>query len=712
MSSPDTSDADLVDRLPASDPPRLAETGRELSLAVLVWIAIGAVLLPVLLFAAAGFVRWVASERAQEVERVQQHATTLARAVDSALQGYLNVTEVLAGTRHLRVGDLATFDDIARDAAAKAGGDFGLIDRTFRQLINTRAERGAALPRVGQIDSTKLVFDTGKGLVSGLYVGAVSQKFSFAVRVPVWVDGEVRYVLNYVPEKDAIFDVVEQTVRPAGWYGAVIDGNGRIIARSERDSDYMGKSAAADFLAQLTGTSGLVESKDLEGRLSTTAYHATTLGDWRVIVWAPKALLQEPVNQAQSMVLSLILVTLLLSVTAAWVVGRTITAPTVRLVREAQALGSGLSVEFRPAVMREANIIGRALKEAADEIAVREARLRDSEARFRNMADHAPVMIWVTDPQGSASYLSASWYEFTGRPAQSGLGRGWLEPVHPEDRERTLSTLLQASDERLPVSVEYRMRRADGQWRWVIDSAQPRMGRNRRFLGYIGSVVDITERRQREEQINLLMREVNHRSKNMLGLVLAVARQTLATNPVDFVARFTERIQAMSASQDLLVNNDWQGVDIGELLTVQLAHFADLMGKRISLDGPPLRLLPAAAQSLGMALHELSTNAGKYGALSSDSGRVDVHWNVQPGQDPMFVLDWHESGGPPVVPPERRGFGSTVVGPMVRLGTGGTVELDYDEAGVRWTLTCPADAVIDQAVLAELSSKGFDQAAQ
>jgi two-component sensor histidine kinase len=151
----------------------------------------------------------------------------------------------------------------------------------------------------------------------------------------------------------------------------------------------------------------------------------------------------------------------------------------------------------------------------------------------------------------------------------------------------------------------------------------------------VGTVQDITERKRREEERreseqreHLLMREANHRAKNMPSLVQAIARQTAAREPEDFVERFTERIQALAATQDLLVRNKWQGVDVGDFVRAQLAHFADLVGPRIVVHGPNLRLNAAAAQATGLALHELATNAGKYGALSTDSDRVDFSWEL------------------------------------------------------------------------------------
>jgi two-component sensor histidine kinase len=181
------------------------------------------------------------------------------------------------------------------------------------------------------------------------------------------------------------------------------------------------------------------------------------------------------------------------------------------------------------------------------------------------------------------------------------------------------------------------------------------------------------------------MREVNHRAKNMLSVVDAIAHQTATRNPEDFVERFTERIQALSANQDLLVRNEWQGVDVEDLVRAQLAHFADLIGLRIILQVAKLHLKPASAQAIGLALHELATNAGKYGALSTDRGQVNISWGIE---NDAFTMSWIERGGPLVSPPERRGFGTTVMEAMTERSVNGTVDLDYSPSGVTWRLTC------------------------
>jgi two-component sensor histidine kinase len=166
----------------------------------------------------------------------------------------------------------------------------------------------------------------------------------------------------------------------------------------------------------------------------------------------------------------------------------------------------------------------------------------------------------------------------------------------------------------------------------------------------------------------------------------AIAHQTAAKNPEDFIERFSDRMKALSANQDLLVRGEEKGVEIKSLIHAQLAHFANLIGSRISVKGPGLRVTANAAQAVGLALHELATNTGKYGALSTDTGRVEIRWETD-GE--TFTMGWTEHEGPPVSAPQRRGFGTIVIEAMAERSVSGKVDLDYAPSGLTWRLTCP-----------------------
>src|SRR5262249_15554279 len=211
--------------------------------------------------------------------------------------------------------------------------------------------------------------------------------------------------------------------------------------------------------------------------------------------------------------------------------------------------------------------------------------------------------------------------------------------------------IIVSSTEPEARSAELKIRTKDGRerlWSFVCSPLATQSGARRLFICV---AQDVTEQKAHIEQVHLLMPEVSHRARNMLCLAQSIARQTAARDPEDFIERFTERIQALAANQDLLVRNEWQGIDVEDLVRAQLAHFADLLGSRITAHGPTVRLNAAAAQAIGLALHELSTNASKYGALSVDAGRVAVCWGVD---GDVFSMSWTDDDRPPVSPTKRR----------------------------------------------------------
>jgi PAS domain S-box-containing protein len=318
-----------------------------------------------------------------------------------------------------------------------------------------------------------------------------------------------------------------------------------------------------------------------------------------------------------------------------------------------------------------------------------EEELRKSEERFRSSVLLSPLPTLLYDDREQILALSQSWLEGSSYSAEE-LRRieDWTARAYGERSgdvleyiRRIISTKPQAQ------LAEMTIRTKDGRqrlWAFVCSALGTQSDGRRLFLCV---AQDVTDRKAYEDQILFLMHEVNHRAKNMLSLVQAVARQTAAREPEDFIGRFNERIQALAASQDLLVRNEGHGVDVEDLARAQLAHFADLVGSRIATRGPKLHLNAAAAQAIGLALHELSTNAGKYGALSTEMGRVDISW----GRDnDIFTMSWIEREGPPVSAPKRHGFGTTVVERMAKKSVEAVVELDYAPSGLSWRLTCPA----------------------
>jgi two-component sensor histidine kinase/PAS domain-containing protein len=274
------------------------------------------------------------------------------------------------------------------------------------------------------------------------------------------------------------------------------------------------------------------------------------------------------------------------------------------------------------------------------------------------------------------------------------------EALNPADLERSDGALTSATNPARDgdYEVEYRVIGIkDGVERWVLAQGRA-FFEDGQAVRMVGTARDVTERKQREAHVRFLMREIAHRSKNLLAVIQAMARQTAVTagSAHDFEQIFSARLQALAASHDILMDEDWHGASIEELVRTQVGHYADLIGSRIDLAGPEMMLKPEAAQNLGLALHELSTNAAKYGGLSNEGGHVQIRWSLADGR---FKISWQEVGGPAVSAPAREGFGHKVVTRIVTLALEGKVDLRFEPSGLVWGLDIP-----DKYVLARGSS--------
>ncbi|MCK0167482.1 PAS domain S-box protein [Jannaschia sp. S6380] len=322
------------------------------------------------------------------------------------------------------------------------------------------------------------------------------------------------------------------------------------------------------------------------------------------------------------------------------------------------------------------------------------ARLAESEARLRMLIETSPVGIVIGKLDGlmgdaNPAFLRMTGYDGDGfRPG--GLRRDDFvvdEMNYPRERvERELAKTGRAGP------FERRVRRADGTEFPMLMHMTQRPGHDEVYA----FVTDLTDQHEAARKGDVLMREVNHRAKNMLAVIQSLARQTARdTTPEAFFAAFSARLSGLAASQDLLIAGNWDAVGLRDLVDLQMAFARGSREERVAVDGAPLSITPAAAQSIGMALHELATNALKYGALSDEAGMVDIDWGVAPRADgPRFWMTWVEHNGPPVETPSRRGFGYNVISRMAEHSVGGAVELDYRREGLVWRLEAPGQRVL------------------
>lgn len=264
--------------------------------------------------------------------------------------------------------------------------------------------------------------------------------------------------------------------------------------------------------------------------------------------------------------------------------------------------------------------------------------------------------------------------------------------VDPQDFELLVRAFRKVTKEANTFQTEFRVLRPNGDVRWCTGTAAASFDESERLIWLSGVTADITERKRAEERQILLAEEVDHRARNVVAVVQSIMRLTRADSIEDYMGALDGRIGALSTAHRLLAGSRWEGADLNRLVEEEFAPYRAAGNERVTAGGPVVLLPPATAQTIALALHELATNAAKYGALSADPGRVELTWHTEAGK---LELVWAESGGPEITPPTRRGYGSRAIVAGIERQLGGLVNFDWQTNGLRCTLSVPHDGNIE-----------------
>ena len=258
--------------------------------------------------------------------------------------------------------------------------------------------------------------------------------------------------------------------------------------------------------------------------------------------------------------------------------------------------------------------------------------------------------------------------------------------IVPEDWDRLQTGMQSLLQHGHPHQAEFRVRRPNGEVRWCASTAAASTDGSGKVVRISGVTMDITERKEAEERQALLAREVDHRAKNAMAIVQSIVRLTKATNITNYASIIEGRIKALSRAHALLSNSRWQGADLSKLVDEELAPYRSAHVDRLDISGPKVLLEPTKAQTLALALHELATNAVKYGALSSASGKLAVRWELDAD---ALVIHWHETAGPETHKPAVTGFGTQIITGSIERQLGGETAFEWLPTGLRCSLTVP-----------------------
>lgn len=315
------------------------------------------------------------------------------------------------------------------------------------------------------------------------------------------------------------------------------------------------------------------------------------------------------------------------------------------------------------------------------------ASVRESEERFRLLADSAPVMIWMSEIDGSCLYLNAALRAFWNVRNEDVSSFDWRSTMHPEDEPRITADVVQATTAQKSFTTQGRYRDADGAYRIVQTRGVPRYAGSGEFLGMIGVNVDLTDLLAAQEHQAFLLEELNHRVKNTLAVVQSLAKQTFRSDAGLDVARgvFDERLRALAGAHTLLTRSNWENAQLRDVVEQAVQVCGD-SSARVLCSGPEVLLSPKQALSIAMALHELCTNASKHGALCGGTGNIRLIWALENAE---LKLEWRERDGPAVVQPQRRGFGSTLLERVLPRDVNGSATLAFSPEGVVYQLVIP-----------------------
>jgi PAS domain S-box-containing protein len=655
--------------------------------------------LPLAGFAAFMTYRFVEREYATMQQSVLDRARLLAEAVDQQVTDVDGNLRTLAASPLIAAGDLRAFYEHAVEVNRVSRGlAVVLLDRSGRQIVHTMREFGAPLGQRSNLETQDRVFETGRSQVSNLVNGTLLGQPIVSIEVPVQIAGEVRYVLalGFAPEH--ITQILREQKFPDAWRAGVVDRKGILISRIPNPERFIGRPAGGMLGAQPgRDPERWVKSLTSDGVEVYGTYWRSALTGWTVALGVPRWAVDMPYWRTVATVGAVAATVILLGLLIAVFSSRLIVRPLAQLERAAEALGRGTDWREPAAGVREIENVHRALQQAGHQRRAAEDALRGERALLEAVVRSMPVGVIVAEAPSGRFLLAneemrrlweGDWHNLDELADHQRNRRFYPDgrPYDPMDLPiaRTLLQGVSISDE------EITWENPSGKRGTILVNTAPVKDANGKVVAAVAAIFDITDRKQSSERQKLLLDEINHRTKNAMATIQAIARLSsrTATSFEEFVLGFQARLVALSHAYDLLTRYRWEGADLADVLSTTLAPH--LQGERIRINGRNVYLRPKQALGLTAGVHELATNSVKYGALSAPSGQVDISWAVEVmGPDVSVTLTWAEHGGPVVARPERRGFGTRFIEQALPAELDGRVELKFLATGVRCVIHFP-----------------------
>jgi two-component sensor histidine kinase len=642
---------------------------------------------------ACGLVWFFTTKEFDQYERdLADRAALMLNAVELKIQNVMEDLQVLAESPAIAAGDFESFATHMRATNPLVGG-YGivLVDRSGQLVISTRRAPGEPLPKRDFLDTQEKVFQTRQPQISDLIPATASDSPIVSVEVPVRVNGEIRYVLAAGLPPAYFVEVMSKLV-PPDWVGSIVDQRGILISRIP-DVGAVGQPIVPVLLEQVGKKSG--RWIPIESRSGSQAYSSFLRSEqlgWTVFLAMPRELLASGIRQSVLMLATMVAAALAISLLLARQLSRWILRSLEALQLNVAALGQG--AHLRPSArsgLSEVAHMERVLARVSDDIASGRERVERERILLKTTVQAMPVGVLIVGADGSVLLANRKAQQIwcTDRVETfkdfTNVRRLRLDGSSYPPAEWPIARVLRTGS---PTDEEEVIHATpDGRKIRVSISAAPVHDEAGILMAAVAAFYDVTELRNAIQQQKLLLDEINHRVKNTLATVQSIATltRTGAGSVEDYVESFQQRLFALARAYDLLTDNNWQGTDLRAIVGATLEPYR---AAQVAIEGPSVHLPPKQTLALAAALQELATNAAKYGSLSVEQGKLGVVWHYR---EQKLDLTWTESGGPSVVPPTRRGFGSRLIEEVLAREAGWTSAIRYQPSGLYCNLSVRFD---------------------
>lgn len=682
--------------------------------------------IPVVIFLAVSLWNLAEAEQKRIEFNAHQTAQELAGDIDNKVRALTQDLQIVAASAALNQGDFKTFQIEIDRVREETGLSLSLrqIGAQKQKLLSAGQPMSDRLPSPETIEALRktAIELPRRPIVSGVQVpdgdGTDAREPYVTLRYPLWPQPGQTPTSRYELEL-AIPTRVVQQVLLENFTGkdvvAVIDGSKRIVARNTMHEDFVGKRATPDLVDNTTGTSGSWRGRTLDGRSVLGSYVRGIQSGWVVAVGVTLHELSLPFRQSIFLFAMIAIIMLTIAIALALLVGRRIIAAMRQLTLSAAAVDRGEIAAAINTPVTEVNQVGSELASSSARLVSQTRALAENEARMKAIYATDPVGILVAEApsgriiEGNQAIANIFRYPIIYSPSVDTYDQ-WIafhgDGSRVEAHEYPIHRVIRGNEER--PELECHALRGDGTKVWVRIIGAPLRDSTGKLSGALAAIVDIDDAKRAEDDQRLMNRELHHRVKNTLATVLAITNLTTrsTTDIAMFRKSFADRILSLSRTHTLLIENSWERIALRQLIEGELEPYVDDRRDRIEIEGEELSLPSDTALALGMAFHELTTNAVKYGALSRESGRLLISWHVIDGPltgmpertdktaEPtpgsrILRFSWVESGGPLVQAPGSRGFGSQLLQQILARQLKGDVKMDFEPTGLEIHISMP-----------------------